>query len=114
MITFAGGMIVGAVVSRTITCCVHVAVFPLASVTVQVTLFVPSEYAAGPLFTTDATPQLSPVTGLPKSTLVAVQPELTDTVTSAGQVIVGGVVSLTIAKVVPAAEVQPSTVAVTL
>jgi hypothetical protein len=43
MITSAGPMmIVGGVVSRTITCCVHVAVFPLPSVTVQVTLFVPS------------------------------------------------------------------------
>jgi hypothetical protein len=66
------------------------------------------------LFTTVATPQLSPVTGLPNATFVAVQPELADTVTSTGQVIVGGVVSPTVAAVVPAAEVQPSTVAVTL
>jgi len=66
------------------------------------------------LLVTDPTLQLSPVTGLPNVTLIAVQPELADTVTSAGQVIVGGVVSLTVAAVVPAAEVQPLTVAVTL
>jgi hypothetical protein len=66
------------------------------------------------LFTTNATWQLSPVTGLPKTTPVAVQPELADTVTSAGHVIVGGVVSPTVAEVVPAAEVHPLTVAVTL
>jgi hypothetical protein len=67
------------------------------------------------LFATVATLQLSPVTGLPKTTLIAVQPALAETVTSAGQVIVGGVVSLTtVAAVVPAVEVHPFTVAVTL
>jgi hypothetical protein len=46
------------------------------------------------LLVTNATLQLSPITGLPKSTLVAVQPAFADTVTS-GQLIVGGVVSHT-------------------
>jgi len=55
------------------------------------------------LFPIDLTLQLSPVTGLPKATLVAVQPELTDTVTSAGQVIVGAAVSCTITRCVPVA-----------
>jgi hypothetical protein len=41
------------------------------------------------LFPTDATLQLSAVTGIPKSTLVAVLPSLADTVTFTGQVIVG-------------------------
>jgi len=99
-VTFAGQLIVGGVLSSTITRCVHVAVFPLPSVTVQVTKFVPSGKTAGALLVTDATLQLSPVTALPKVTLTAVQPALTDTVTSAGQVIVGGVVSRTITRCV--------------
>jgi hypothetical protein len=48
------------------------------------------------LFATDDTLQLSPVTGLPKTTLIAVQPALAETVTSAGQVIVGAWVSVTV------------------
>jgi hypothetical protein len=48
------------------------------------------------LFTTDATPQLSPVVGLPNATPVAVQPALADTVRFPGQVIVGNCVSLTV------------------
>jgi len=50
----------------------------------------------GALFVTLATAQLSLVTGVPRFTLVALQPELADTVTSAGQLIVGGVVSTTV------------------
>jgi hypothetical protein len=41
IVTRGGAVIVGGVVSRTITRCVQVVVFPLPSVTVQVTLFVP-------------------------------------------------------------------------
>jgi hypothetical protein len=48
------------------------------------------------LFVTDATPQLSPVAGLPKTTLVAVQSALAETVTFAGHVMLGGCVSLTV------------------
>jgi hypothetical protein len=48
------------------------------------------------LFVTVATLQLSAVTGLPKTTLVAVLPLLAVTVTFAGQVIVGAVASLTV------------------
>ena len=96
MITFAGTVSLGGVVSRTVTLCVQVAVFPLPSVTVQTMLFAPSGRGVGALFATDATLQLSPVAGVPKSTLVAVQPELADTVMSAGQVIVGNCVSRTV------------------
>jgi len=48
------------------------------------------------LFVTLATPQLSPVTGVPKLTFVAVQPALAETTTSAGQVMDGGCVSSTV------------------
>jgi len=87
----------------TVTFCVPVAVLPLPSVTDQVTVVEPNGKAAGELFATDATLQLSLVTGLPKVTLFAVLPELTGTVTSAGQVMVGGVVSRTITRCVPVA-----------
>ena len=75
-VTFAGQLIVGGVLSSTITRCVHVAVFPLPSVTVQVTKFVPSGKTAGALLVTDTTLQLSPVAGTPNTTLVAVQPAI--------------------------------------
>ena len=66
------------------------AVFPLKSVTVQVTTVMPIGYTAGPLFVTEATPQLSAVTGAPNTTPLAVhKPGSVFTVTSAGQVIVG-------------------------
>ena len=41
-LTFAGAVMVGTVVSLTVTICVAVAVFPLASVTVQVTVVSPT------------------------------------------------------------------------
>ena len=48
------------------------------------------------LFVTPATAQLSLVTGVPRLTLVALQPELAETITSGGQVIEGAWVSLTV------------------
>jgi hypothetical protein len=66
-------------------------VFPLLSTTVQITEFVPTGRLAGALFVTLATPQLSAVTGVPRVTLVALQPELAATTTFEGQVIVGEV-----------------------
>src|SRR5712671_1914696 len=94
-ITVGGQVIVGGVWSRTTTSCWQVAVFPLASTTVQVTRFVPAGKLAGALFVTLATAQLSAVTGVPRVTLVAPQPELAATITVGGQVIVGGVWSRT-------------------
>src|SRR5258708_31285212 len=52
-------------------------------------ILVPKGNAAGALLVTPATAQTSPVTGTPKLTLVAAQPALAVTTTSAGQVIVG-------------------------
>ena len=46
-LTFAGASIVGKVSSVTVTVCVAVAVFPLASVTVQVTIVSPTSYVVG-------------------------------------------------------------------
>src|SRR5437867_1658577 len=53
-----GHVIVGAVVSRTITRCAQLLLLPLVSVTVQVTRFVPAAKLAGALFVTLATAQL--------------------------------------------------------
>jgi hypothetical protein len=90
-IMLEGHVIVGGVWSRTTTNCWQVAVFPLVSDTVQVTTFVPAGKLLGALLVTLATPQLSAVTGVPRATLVALQPELAAMITVEGQVIVGGV-----------------------
>ena len=97
-VTSARQVMVGLVVSRTITRCRQVLVFPLVSVTVHVTRFVPALNKAGALLFTEATAQLSAVAGVPSATFVALQPELADTVTSVGQVIVGFVVSRTMTR----------------
>src|SRR6185369_5479460 len=73
-------------------------VLPLPSVTIHVTMFVPRAKIAEASFVTVATLQLSLVTDVPRLTFVAVQPALADTVTSAGQLIVGLVVSRTITR----------------
>ena len=62
---------------------------PLLSVTVHIKVVSPSGNAEGALLVTDATPQLSAVTGVPRSMPVVVQPLLVVVVTFAGQVIVG-------------------------
>ena len=96
-VTSAGQVIVGLVVSRTITFCSQVARFPLVSTTVHTTRFVPGPKLVGALFVTRRRPQLSFVaTGTPNATFVALQPEFADTVTSAGQVIVGSWLSVTV------------------
>src|SRR5881409_1478671 len=87
---FTGQVIVGTWLSRTTTRCWQVAVLPLLSVAVQVTRLVPVGNCAGALLVIVTVPQLSLAVGLPNATPVAKQaPELTLTVTSAGQVIVG-------------------------
>jgi len=82
--------------SITVTVCVHVAVLPEPSRTVHVTIVLPNGYISKPLFVTDATLQLSPVTGTPNVTPVDVHPVLVYAVTFAGQVIVGFTLSVTV------------------
>ena len=95
-VMFAGAIIVGLVLSSTITFCVAVAVFPALSVTVQVTTVVPNGKVPGALLVTEATPQLSAVVGVPKVTPKALHDEFALTVTATGAVIVGSSVSFTV------------------
>jgi hypothetical protein len=94
----AGQVIVGFCVSVTVTICVQVAVNPLASVTVQVTVVEPVGYAVdGWLFVTEATEQLSAVVGVPKEATVASHEAASAfTLMAAGQVMVGFCVSVTV------------------
>ena len=85
----------------------QVAIFPLLSVTVHVTLVTPNGKAIGALFATEATPQLSAVTGVPSATPVAVQPEFVVAVTLAAQVMVGKVTSVVVPTVMEVNFVQP-------
>ena len=64
------------------------------------------------LFVTPATAQLSLVTGVPRLTLVALQPELAETVTSGGQLIEGACVSVTVTVNVQELELPLASVAV--
>ena len=70
--------------------------FPDPSVTVQVTVVVPNGKVEGALLVTDATEQLSAVTGVPRTTPVALHELLASTVTLDGAVIVGLVASTTV------------------
>jgi hypothetical protein len=94
--TFTGQVMVGSTLSVTVTVWLQVAVLPLLSVTVQVTVVVPIGYAAGALLLTEATPQLSAVTGVPRATPVAVHPVLVVAFTFAGQLMVGSTLSVTV------------------
>ena len=92
MVKLAGDKVkAGACVSVTVMVCVEEAVKPVASVTVQVTVVFPNGKVAGALFVTEATEQLSAVTGVPKTTLVDVHPTLVVPVVAEGAVIVGSV-----------------------
>jgi hypothetical protein len=86
----------GRTLSTTVTVCVQVLVFPELSVTVHVTVVTPTGKVAGALLLTEATPQLSPVVGVPRFTPVAVHPELVVVFILDGQVIVGGTISVTV------------------
>ena len=92
----AGATIVGLIASRTLTVWVAVVLFPLVSVTVQVTVVIPIGKTTGALLVTVATEQLSEVTGVPKFTLNATQELLAFTVTLVGAVIIGFTESLTV------------------
>ena len=86
----AGAVIVGSWSSVTVTTCSAVALFPLPSVTVHVTVVFPSGKVAGALFVTEATEQLSSVAGVPSCTFDAVQISWSATTeTACGAVIVG-------------------------
>ena len=84
-------VIFGFSLSFTVTFCLHVAVFPEVSVTVQVTTVSPLGNVAGASLVTVATPQLSEVVGVPRFTPEAVHPSgSVDTLgRSAGHVIFG-------------------------
>jgi hypothetical protein len=91
-----GAMIDGLAMSTTVTTCVAVAVRPAPSVTVHVTVVFPKGNTLGALFATEATVQLSAVTGVPNATLNAAQALFAFTVTLAGAVMVGFVLSTTV------------------
>ena len=93
--TAAGAMMLGFTLSITVTTCVAVAVLPDPSVTVQVTVVLPSGNAEGALLDTEATEQLSEVVGVPNDTAVAVQPELVFAETAVGAIMVGLTLSVT-------------------
>ena len=95
----AGTDKVGSILSTTVTSCVAVAVLPDASVTVQVTVVVPTGKLFGASFVVLATLQLSAVVALPKVTFAAAAlhaPASQFTVTAAGAVIVGSILSTTV------------------
>jgi hypothetical protein len=96
-VTSTGQVIIGLCVSLTITVCWQVAVFPLLSIAVQMTRLVPIGNCAGALFVTVGVPQLSLTVGLPKVTPLAKHaPAFAFTVTLAGQIMLGGCVSVTV------------------
>src|ERR1051326_9065614 len=96
-VTRAGQVMLGGWVSLTITVCGQVMLLPRLSVTVQVTVFVPTGKSTGALLVTVTGPQLSATVGVPSAILVAPhKPGEAATVTRAGQVMLGGWVSLTI------------------
>ena len=95
-VILAGATIVGLVASTTVTVCVAVAVRPLPSVTVQVTVVVPIAKVAGALCVTEATEQLSEVTGVPRATFNAIQLLFVVVLTAAGAVMVGLTLSITV------------------
>ena len=100
---FAGQVIEGASSSVTVTFWVQVVVLFAASLTVQVTVVTPIGKLAGALFVTINDPtavQLSETIGLPSETVVVQFPvpslDVLAVVMFAGQVIDGGIVSVTV------------------
>ena len=87
--TADGAVIVGLILSTTVTTCVAVAVLPLPSVTVHVTVVVPNGKVAGASLVTEATEQLSLVTGVPKFAIVTSHPAVMFAVSAEGATIIG-------------------------
>jgi hypothetical protein len=103
-----GAVITGFSLSSIVTVCVAVAVFPAASVAVQVTVVVPTGNVAGALFATVVPVQLSENTGVPNATVAASHaPASADCVIATGAVITGFCVSSTVTVCV-AVEVFPA------
>src|SRR5690606_27545260 len=92
--------------------CLHVAVFPLASVAVQITSGLPIGKGVRALSVTDTPAQLPLATGVPKSTPVAVQPLLFVACAFARQSIVGEEVSVTVTVCAQVITLPPASVAV--
>src|SRR4051812_8906095 len=92
VVTSAGqAVMIGFWVSRTITLCWQVVVLPLLSVTVHVTVLVPTGNCAGALLVIVTEPQLSVAVTVPKVTPVAKhEPVLALVVTSAGHEVITG------------------------
>ena len=91
-LTGAGHVIVGFWLSITVTCCSQVDWLPLTSVTVHVTVVVPTANVVGASFVNVAVAQLSAVTGMPSTTSALAIPQTPGaafTLTGAGHVIVG-------------------------
>ena len=92
-----GAVILGSMLSTTVTICVAVAVFPLASVTVQVTVVSPTGKLVGASLVVVAKVQLSAVVGFPRVTFVASQLSAsTLTLIATGAVILGSMLSITV------------------
>src|SRR5207249_1984217 len=98
---------------KTMTGCVQLALLPLASVAVHITEVGPSGKRLGALLVRLAMAQLSPVSGVPNSTSVAQHwPAGITTMTSSGQVSVGGWLSTTITRWVQTVELPFTSVTV--
>jgi hypothetical protein len=95
-VMFEGQAMLGASLSDTVTVWVHVLVFPAASTTVQVTVVTPIGKVAGALFVTDATAQLSDVTGDPSATVAKQEPRSVVAVMFEGQTMLGASLSDTV------------------
>ena len=95
VLTSAGALITGAVVSATITACVCVDVLPALSVDVYVTVVVPTENVAGASFVTVTVPSTKSV-ALAKPSATALLTLPASTLMFAGALITGAVVSPTI------------------
>src|SRR5258705_139710 len=95
-VTNPGQEIVGGWVSLTITVCGQVMLLPWLSVTVQITVFVPTGKSAGALLVMITEPQVKGTDVVPRGTIIATnKPGDATMVTKAGQVTLGGCVSLT-------------------
>jgi len=88
-----GALSAGDSASTTVTCCMAVAVLPAGSVAVHVTDVVPSGKMAGALYVTLTVPELSEAVAVPSGGDAPQVPDEVVTATSAGAVIVGGIVS---------------------
>ena len=107
-----GVVIVGTVVSITVTNCVAVAIFPEASLTVQDTIVSPNGNVTGALFITLVTEQLSVVTGVPNTNPVTPQVALDETVIAVGATMVGTDVSCIVTNCVAVAVFPAASVTV--